>query len=100
MSQRGQPSNNEGTGASKKDKFNKRQAINQPSTCPRSTPPNNPGQQKQQNSESPEQVAAKNRGSRQKKENKHSLPSQSKATRNPRNTTGKKKPPKMQQRKN
>ena len=100
MPQRGQPSNNEGTGASKKNKFNKRQATNQPSTRPRSTPPNNPGQQKRRNSESPEQVAAKNRGSRQKNENKHSLPSQNKSTRNPRNTAGEKKPPETQQRKN
>ena len=68
MSQKGQPSNNEGTGASKKNKFSKRQATNHPSTRPRSTPPHNPGQQKRRNSESPEQVAAKTRGSRQKKE--------------------------------
>ena len=45
MSQRGQPSNNEGTGASKKNKSNKRQATNQPINRPRSTPANNPGQQ-------------------------------------------------------
>ena len=100
MPQRGQPSNNKGTGASKKNKFNKRQATNQPSICPGNTPPNNPGQQKRQNSVSPEQVAAKNIGSRQKNENKHLLPSQNKSTRNPRNTAGKKKPPKTQQRKN
>ena len=45
MTQRGQPSNNEGTGASKKNKSNKRQAANQQSTRPRSAPTNNSGQQ-------------------------------------------------------
>ena len=100
MPQRGQPSNNDGTGASEKNKFNKRQNTNQPNTHPRSIPTNNPGQQKQRNSESTEQVAAKNRGSRQKNKNKHSLPSQNKSTRNPHNTTCRKKPPKTQQRKN
>ena len=100
MPQRGQPSNNEGTGASKKNKSNKTPATNQPSTRPRSTPPNNPGQQKRRNSESPGPAAEKNRGSRLKNENKLSLPSQSKSTRNPRNTAGKKKPPRTQQRKN
>ena len=100
MQQRGQPSNNDGTGASMKNKFNKRQTTNQPNTRPRSTPTNNPGQQKRRNSERPEQVAAKNRGSRQKNENKHSLPSQNKSTRNPHNTAGKKRPPKTQQQKN
>ena len=61
MPQRSQSSNNEGTGASKKNKFNKRPAANQPSTHPRSTPPppSNPGQQNHRNSETPEQVAAK-----------------------------------------
>ena len=48
MKQRGRPSNNEGTGASKKNKSNKRQAANQQSTRPRSAPTNNSG-----NSESP-----------------------------------------------
>ena len=66
MPHRVHPSINEGTGASNKNKFNKRLATNQPSTRPRSTPPNNHGQQKRRNSESPEQVAAKNRGSKQK----------------------------------
>ena len=99
MTQRGHPSNNDGTGASNKNKFNKWQATNQPSTRPRSTAPNNPGQQKWRNSESPKQVAAKNRGSRQKNQNKHSLPYQNKSTRNPRNTAGKKIPPKTPQRK-
>ena len=42
MPQRGHPSNNKGTGASNKNKFNKRQATNQPSTHPRSTPPKQP----------------------------------------------------------
>ena len=71
MPQRGQSSNNEGTGASKKNKFNKRQATNQPSTRPRSTPTNNPSQQKRRNSESPEQVAKKQRF--QAKERKQTL---------------------------
>ena len=53
MSKRGRPSNNKGTGTSKKNKSNKRQATNQPSTRPRSTPTNNPSQQNRQNSESP-----------------------------------------------
>ena len=96
MPQRGQPSNNEGTGASKKNKFNKRQATKPAQYLSRK---HNPGQQKRRNSVSPEQVDAKNRGSMQKNENKHSLPSQNKSTRNPRNTAGKKNPPKTPQRK-
>ena len=59
MSQRGQPSNNEGTGASKKNKSNKRQATNQPMTRPRSAPINNPGKQNRRNSESPGRAAEK-----------------------------------------
>ena len=59
MPQRGQPSNNEGKVASKKNKSNKRQATNQPSTGPRSAPANNPGQQKQLNSKSPGRAAEK-----------------------------------------
>ena len=97
MPQRGQPSNNEGTGASKKNKSNKRQATNQPSTHPRSTPPNNPSQQNRRNSESPGRAAEKNRGSRIKNEDKPPSPLQNKSTWNPCNTTGKKKPPRMQQ---
>ena len=53
MSQWGPPSNNDGSGASKKNKSNKREAPNQPSTRPRSAPAYNPGQQNRQNSESP-----------------------------------------------
>ena len=100
MSKRGRPSNNEGTGASKKNKSNKRQATNQPSTRPRSAPTNNPGQQNRRNSKSPGRAVEKNRGSKLKNENKPPLPLQNKSNRNPRNTTGKKKPPRMQQRKN
>ena len=50
MSQRGQPPNNDGTGASKKNKSNRRQAPNQPSMCPRSATANNPGQQNRRKS--------------------------------------------------
>ena len=59
MSQRGQPPNNKGTGASKKSKSNKRQATNQPSICPRSAPANKTGQQNRRNSESPGRAAEK-----------------------------------------
>ena len=59
MSQRCQPSNNDRTVASKKNKSNKRQAPNQTSTHPRSATANNPGQQNRRNSESQEQVAEK-----------------------------------------
>ena len=99
MSQRGQPSNNEGTGASKKTKSNKRQATNQPSFRPRSAPANNPGQKNRRNSESQGLATGKNRGSRLKNENKPPSPLPNKSARNPRNTTGKKKPPRMQQQK-
>ena len=92
MSQRGRPSNNKGTGASKKNKSNKRQATTQPSTRQRSTPANNPGQQNRRNSENP--------GFQVKKRNKPLSPSHNKSTRNPCNTTGKEKPPRTQQRKN
>ena len=55
-----------------------------------------------QNEETPkaQDEQPKNRGSRQKNESKPSSPLQNKSTRNPRNTTGKKKAPRMQQRKN
>ena len=66
MLQRGQPPNNDGSGASKKNKSNKRQAPNQPSTRPKSATANNPGRQNQRISESPCQVAETNRGSRLK----------------------------------
>ena len=52
MSQRGQPQNNDGLGASKKNKSNKRQATNQTNTRPRSAPTNNPGPQNRRISES------------------------------------------------
>ena len=41
----GKPPNNDGSGALKKNKSNKRQAPSQTSTRPRSSPANNPGQQ-------------------------------------------------------
>ena len=100
MPQRGQPSNNEGTGASKKNKFNKRQSTSQPNTHPRSAPPNNPGQQKRVKLRKPRTSRRKKQRFQAKNENKHTLPSQNKSTQNPYNTAGKKKPPKTQQQKN
>ena len=67
---------NEGIGALKKNKSNKRQATNQPRPRPRSAPTNNPGQQNRRNSESPGRAAKKTRGSRLKIENKPPSPFQ------------------------
>ena len=74
--------------------------MNQQRTRPKSATVNNYGTKNQRNHESPGQVAEKNGGSRLKIANKPTLSSQNKSNRNPLNNTGKKKPPRKQQRKN
>ena len=53
MPQRGRSPNHEGTGASKKNKSNQRNAMDQQRTRPKSAPINNPGSKNRRNPESP-----------------------------------------------
>ena len=99
MPQRGRSPNHEEPGASKKNKSNQRNAMSQQSTRPISAPVNNSGPKNRRNTESQGQATEKISGSRLKNANKPASPSQNKSNRNPPNNTGKKKPPRKQQRK-
>ena len=94
MEQRVRPSNNERSGASKKNISNKRQAANKQSTRPRSAPTNTSGQQKPAKLRKPRTSRRKNSGSRLRNKNKPPSPLQNKFNRNPPNTTIKEKPAK------
>ena len=100
MSQRGQSPKHEEPGASKKNKSIPRNAMKQQRTRSKSAPVNNSGATNRRNSESPGQAAEKNRDSKLKNANKPPSPLQSKSNWNPPNYSGKKKPPRKQQRKN
>ena len=100
MPKRGRSPNHEEPGASKKNKSNQRNAPKQQRSRSKSTPANNSGSKNRQNHESPGQAGEKNSDSKQKSTNKPPSLSQSKSARNPPNYSGKKKPPKRQQRRN
>ena len=100
MPKRGHSPNHEEPGASKKNKSNQKNAPKPQRSRSKSIPANNSGAKNRRNHENPEQAGGKNNDSKQKSTNKHPLPSQSKSTRNPPNYSGKKKPPKRQQRRN
>ena len=65
--------------------------MNQQSTRPKSAPVNNSVPINRRNPKSPGQGAEKNSGSRLKKANKQTSPSQNKSNQNPSNNAGKKK---------
>ena len=100
MPKRGRSPNHEEPGASKKNKSNQRNAPTKQRSRSKSAPANNPGAKNRRNPESPGQAGEKNSDSKQKSTNKPPQSSQSKSPRNPPNYSGKKKPPKKQQRKN
>ena len=100
MTQRGRSPNHEEPGASKKNKSNHRNAMKLQRTRSKSAPVNNFGPKDRRKSESPGQATEQNSDSRLKYANKPSSPSQSKSNWNPSNYSGKKKPPRKQQRKN
>ena len=100
MPKRGRSPNHEEPGASKKNKSNQKNAPKPQRSRSKSIPANNSGAKNRRNHESPKQAGEKNNDSKQKGTNKRLSPSPSKSTRNPPNYSGKKKPPKRQQRRN
>ena len=100
MPKRGRSPNHEEPGASKKNRSNQKNAPKPQRSRSKSTPANNSGGKNRRNHESPVQAGEKNNDSKQKGTNRRLSPSQSKSTRNPSIYSGKKKPPKRQQRRN
>ena len=100
MPKRGRSPNHEEPGASKKNKSKQRNAPKQQRSRSKCTPANNSGSKNRRNHESPGHAGEKNSDSKQKSTNKLPSPSQSKSARNPPNYSGKKTPPKRQQRRN